>query len=230
MSKNNQDEIQLRAGTPEDAEVCGRVCYEAFKMFADRHNFPTEIPTPEFSVELASMLLSHPGFYSVVAERDGEVIGSNYLDERGLIGGVGPITIDPKAWDSGIGRVLMRDVVDRAATRGMPGVRLNTASHHGRSVTLYSKVGFQVREPLVIMQGPQVRVEVSGTAVRPATKDDLEVSNRLCAMVHGHNRDAELHDAVAQTSALVVERGGRITVTTGTQNSMMRSHDQRLGR
>ena len=86
MSKNNQDEIQLRAGTPEDAEVCGRVCYEAFKMFADRHNFPTEIPTPEFSVELASMLLSHPGFYSVVAERDGEVIGSNYLDERGLIG------------------------------------------------------------------------------------------------------------------------------------------------
>jgi hypothetical protein len=28
------------------------------------------------------MLLSHPGFYSVVAELDGRVAGSNFLDER----------------------------------------------------------------------------------------------------------------------------------------------------
>ena len=83
MGNNIQTDIQLRAGIPEDADVCGRICYEAFKTFADHHNFPTEIPTPEFSVGIVSMMLSHPGFYSVVAERDGEVIGSNYLDERG---------------------------------------------------------------------------------------------------------------------------------------------------
>ncbi len=209
-------DMQLRAGIPEDAEVCGRICYEAFKIFADHHNFPTEIPTPEFSVGIVSMMLSNPGFYSVVAECEGEVVGSNYLDERGVIGGVGPITVDPKAWDSGIGRVLMRDVVDRAVTRGMPGVRLNTASHHGRSVTLYSKVGFQVREPLAVMQGPQVRTEIPGTAVRPATESDLEASNRVCTMVHGHDRGAEIQDAIVQSSAFVVERGDRITgYTTG---------------
>jgi hypothetical protein len=31
---------------------------------------------------VARMLLSHPGFYSVVAELDGRVAGSNFLDER----------------------------------------------------------------------------------------------------------------------------------------------------
>ena len=73
MGKKIQTDMQLRAGIPEDAEVCGRICYEAFKTFADHHNFPTEIPTPEFSVGIVSMMLSHPGFYSVVAEREGEV-------------------------------------------------------------------------------------------------------------------------------------------------------------
>ncbi len=216
MNNKNQSGIQLRAGTPEDAEACGRICYEAFKTFAAHHNFPTEIPTPEFAVGVVSMMLSHPGFYSVVAEREGKVIGSNFLDERGAIGGVGPITIDPQAGDSGIGGVLMRDIVERAATREMPGVRLNTASHHGRSVTLYSKTGFRVREPLVVMQGPQVRTEIPGTVVRPAAESDLEVCDRLCTLVHGHDRGGEVRDAIAQSSAYTVERGGRITgYTTG---------------
>jgi len=39
------------------------------------------------------MMLSKPGFYSVVAEQEGKVVGSNFLDERGLIAGVGPITL-----------------------------------------------------------------------------------------------------------------------------------------
>jgi len=216
MNNKIQSGIRLRAGTPEDAEVCGRICYEAFKTFADHHNFPTEIPTPGFAVGIVSMMLSHSGFYAVVAEREGEVVGSNFLDGRGPIGGVGPITINPQAWDSGIGSVLMRDVVEQAATREMPGVRLNTASHHGRSVTLYSKVGFRVREPLVIMQGAQVRTEIPGTSVRPATESDLGASSRVCKIIHGHDRGAEFQDAIEQSSAFVVERGGRITgYTTG---------------
>jgi hypothetical protein len=30
-----------------------------------------------------------------VAEQDGHILGSNFLDARSLIGGIGPITIDP---------------------------------------------------------------------------------------------------------------------------------------
>jgi hypothetical protein len=28
------------------------------------------------------MMLGHPGFYSLVAEVDGQVVGSNFLDEQ----------------------------------------------------------------------------------------------------------------------------------------------------
>jgi hypothetical protein len=43
-----------------------------------------------------------PGFYGVVAERDARIIGSNFLDERGTIAGIGPITVDPDVQNQGV--------------------------------------------------------------------------------------------------------------------------------
>src|SRR5690349_19239331 len=115
-------DVKLRPGTPEDAQTCGRICYEAFSTLAQEHNFPKEMSTPEFAVGVLSMLLGHPGFYSVVAEVNGNVVGSNFLDERSTIVGVGPVTVDPAVQNHGIGRVLMHDVMRRAADRGTPGI------------------------------------------------------------------------------------------------------------
>ena len=47
--------------------------------------------------------------------------------------------------------------------------------------------------------------------MRPARLDDLTVCNSLCFRIHGHDRGGELADAIAQGSASVVERAGRIT-------------------
>ena len=33
--------LTLRPGRPEDATMCGTICYEAFKTIAEQHNFPT---------------------------------------------------------------------------------------------------------------------------------------------------------------------------------------------
>ena len=52
------------------------------------------------------MLFSSPGFYCVVAESEGRIVGSNCLDERSLIAGIGPITVDPGAQNLGVGRKL----------------------------------------------------------------------------------------------------------------------------
>src|SRR5882757_11120788 len=87
--------IVLRSGTPPDAAVCGSICFEAFKAIDDEHNFPWDFPSAEVATAVLTMLLSNPGFYSVVAEKDGNVVGSNFLDDRGPIAGVGPITVDP---------------------------------------------------------------------------------------------------------------------------------------
>jgi GNAT superfamily N-acetyltransferase len=128
--------ILLRPGTPMDAAVCGPICVEAFKAIDDEHNFPWDFPSAEVATGLLTMMLSNPGFYSVVVEKEGNVIGSNFLDERGPIAGVGPITVDPAAQNQTIGRRLMGAVLDRASERHAAGVRLLQSAFHNRSLCL----------------------------------------------------------------------------------------------
>jgi GNAT superfamily N-acetyltransferase len=151
------------------------------------------------------------GFYSVVAEVNGGVVGSNFLDERSTVVGVGPVTVDPKVQDGGVGRALMQDVLRRAADRGAPGVRLLQAAYHNRSLSLYAKLGFDVREPLATLQGSALGLKVPGYVVRPATTGDAAACNGLHLRLHGYEREQELLDAIAQKTATVVEHGGGIT-------------------
>jgi GNAT superfamily N-acetyltransferase len=204
-------DLELRPGSLEDAETCGRICYEAFAAIARQHDFPPDLPTPEAGVGLLSMLLGHPGFYSVVAEAKGQVVGSNFLDERSLITGVGPITVDPVIQDGGVGRALMQDVMRRATERTAPGIRLVQSAYHNRSLSLYAKLGFQVRDQLACMQGTPPQGGIPGYRTRPATPADVEACNTVCRQVHGHDRAGELTDALAQAAALVVEHDGRIS-------------------
>lgn len=205
-------EVSLRAGTPGDAETCGRICYEAFKEIAERHNFPPDFPSPEPAAGLMSYLLSHEEVYSVVAETGGRVAGSNFLWEGAVIYGVGPITVDPSVQNAAVGRRLMADVMRRARERRAAGVRLVQAAYHNRSLSLYTKLGFDTREPLSALQGGALGLEIQGRAVRPATVDDLDACNRLCHSVHGFERGRELLDAIRQGTASVVESsGGRLT-------------------
>jgi len=201
----------LRRGTVEDATACGRICYEAFKAIATEHNFPPDFPSPDVGAGLLSQLLANPGFYGVVAELNGKVIGSNFLDERDAISGLGPITVDPKAQNHGTGRQLMLAALRRSEERGFVGVRLVQSGYHCRSLSLYIKLGFDVREHLCCVQGPAINETTSDYAVRAATEGDIEACNRLCIRVHGHHRGGELGDAVRRGTASVVERAGRIT-------------------
>ena len=116
--------IELRRGAPDDSVKCGLICFEAFKSLADQHGFPPDFPSPEIASGLLSMLLPHPGFYAVVAIGDGEIVGSNFMDERSEIVGIGPISVDPATQKRGVGRLLMEHALDRAAERRAPGVRL----------------------------------------------------------------------------------------------------------
>ena len=150
--------VTIRHTTPEDAAICGRICFEAFSAINAHHNFPPEIPSAEAAAGLLGMLFSHPNFYTVVAEVDGHIVGSNCLDERSAIAGVGPITVDPSEQNQGVGRVLMDAVLDRAREADFAGVRLVQSAFHGRSLSLYSKLGFEVREPLAVMRGPVIGV------------------------------------------------------------------------
>ena len=201
----------LRPGNAEDTKRCGAICYEAFKTIAEQHNFPPDFPSPEVATALLTGLLAHPGFYAVVAELDGRVVGSNFLDERSTVAGIGPITVDPAVQNRTVGRQLMQHVLDRVMQRRFPGVRLVQAAYHNRSLSLYARLGFVAREPLSTMQGTPLAVQIPGYTVRPATERDLDACNQVCVQVHGHDRRGELLDAITQGTATVVEHGGRIT-------------------
>jgi predicted N-acetyltransferase YhbS len=203
--------IRIRRATPEDADTCGHICYEAFATINTQHNFAPELPTPQVGVGLLKMLFSHPYFYCVVAELDGQIVGSNCLDERSVIAGIGPITVEPAVQNRSIGRMLMQAVLDRAHERSFPGVRLLQGAFHNRSLSLYTKLGFITREPTSVMQGVPLKRTIEGYAVRPATESDLGSAARVCEKVHGHSRTGELRDGIAQNTAVVVERYGRVT-------------------
>jgi hypothetical protein len=157
------------------------------------------------------MMFASPDFYCVVAEVDGRIVGSNCLDERSAVRGVGPITIDPGAQNLGVGRKLMQAVMDRARERGASGVRLVQAAFHNRSLSLYTSLGFDIREPLSCMQGQTVERSIPGCEVRPAKHGDADACNALSLRVHGFDRGVDLAQAIEEGTARVVERGGRIT-------------------
>ena len=203
--------IRLRPGTCEDANACGPICYAAFKAIADQHNFPPDFPSSEIATTLLSELLAHPNVYGVVAELDNRVVGSNFVDERSMIAGIGPITVDPVVQNDGLGRLLMQDVLDRATERGAAGVRLLQAAYHNRSLALYARLGFQARDVVACMQGPSIGASIPGYHVRAAAEADLDACNQVCLKVHGHERGGELRDAIVQGSAVVVEHDKRIT-------------------
>lgn len=208
--------LNLRPGTPADAQAVGKILYEAFYAIATKHNFPPDIPSPEFGIELANMLLKMPGLYSVVAERDGRIVGSNFMSERDPVSGIGPITVDPAAQDSHIGKQLMRDVVNRARGNGSSSIRLVQSAYHTRSMCLYAKLGFEVREPLACMTGAPLNLKLAAYSVRKAAPADLEACCQLCFFTHGFTRRVEIEQAIEHGVATVAEFAGRIVAYSTT--------------
>jgi predicted N-acetyltransferase YhbS len=204
-------QIRIRRAVPEDADLCGPICYEAFAAINKRHRFPPDLDSPEAGVGFLRVAFSHPGFFGVVAESEGQIVGSNCLDERSTIAGVGPISVMPSLQDRSIGRMLMRAVMDRAHERGFPGVRLLQSAFHNRSLALYTKLGFDAREPISLLQGPPIKKAFEGWWVRPAREGDLEAATQVCENVHGHSRAGELKDGIRQGTAFVVEHRGRVS-------------------
>ena len=204
-------ELILRPGVIEDARECGRICYEAFKSIADQHNFPPQMPSLEIATALITMRLSHSDFYSVVAELDGQIVGSIFLDERSIIAGASLLSVDPLVMNGTIGRQLMQAIIKRADQPRFPGLRGVVIAWHYRALALYAKLGFNSPETFSAMQGKPLALSISGYDIRPARNMDLPTCNQLCYRVHGHDRAGELVDAIRQETANVVERQGRIT-------------------
>lgn len=205
--------ITLRPGTPADVAACSRICFEAFGDINKRHGFPSDMPVPDVATGLMNMVLNHPHVFGVVAEVGGRVVGSNFLWEAEPVMGVGPITVDTSVQGRAVGKRLMERVLERARERNAAGVRLVQAAFNTRSMSLYTKFGFDVREPLVCVNGETNPdpAAVPGHRVRAMTTADVDACAELSTRVHGHARRAEVEFGLSQGTARVAEHGGRVS-------------------
>ncbi len=208
---SHDEALVLRPARSADAAACGAIAFRAFETIASRHGFPPDFPDPQTATALVASLVDDPGVYVVVAERNGVVVGSNALHEQGPVAGIGPITVAPDLQNAGVGRRLMEDVLRRVDERGRVAVRLVQAAYHARSLSLYAKLGFAIREPLATLQGKPPALALPGFRIRALEVGDVAACDELCRAVHGHDRRGEVVGAVASGTGVVVERSGGVT-------------------
>lgn len=192
-----------------DIEPAAQIAFAAFAGIADRHGFPRDFPDVDAARAMVGGFASHPSIWGVVAEVGGRVVASNFLDERGPVRGVGPITVDPTAQAAGVGRLLMTAALERAA--GASSVRLLQDSFNVGSLSLYASLGFDVVEQTVVVAGVPSGAPSPSVTVRRMTAADLVECERLCIAVHGFERSVELRDALdaPDMTPVVAVRDGR---------------------
>jgi GNAT superfamily N-acetyltransferase len=200
-----------------DAEICGKIGYEAHKAISSRHGYPSEQPSEEFGIGLIKMLLGNPNSWGVLAERQGKILGSIFLHRfpPSSVAAIGPLTVHPSAEGIGVGRKLMDAALTQSRKENYDQIRLVQSPSHIRSFVLYTKCGFVLREPLFLIQGQPLKgrnIDTRNADVRLIRDDnDISACNELCKLAHRFSREMELRQAKDQGVATMIERGGVIT-------------------
>jgi predicted N-acetyltransferase YhbS len=204
----------IRSIRQDDAEMCGKIGFQAHKAISSAHGYPSEQPSLEFAVGMIRTLLANPNSWGALAERDGQILGSIFLHlfPASPVAAIGPLTVDPSA-QGGVGRALMEASLTEARKRSYDQVRLVQSPSHLRSFVLYTKCGFILREPLFLMRGnPVPSIVGKKHDVRAARSEDISACNEICISVHGFSREIELRQAIDQQVASVnIDNTGNIT-------------------
>ena len=156
----------------------------------------------------AGFFIHNPSCFSIVAEAGEGVVGSCFLDERNSIRGVAIVSVDPAAQGQGVGRKLMEALLERS--RGSRGVRLVQFAFNTSSLALYASLGFEVKEPLLLMRGRPGSEALRDVEVRRMRSQDLNACGALCEKVHGFERTNEVRDWLQIFTPFVALRGNRV--------------------
>lgn len=212
MARANESAEKLTIAPIEAGHMkeLGRICFEAFRSIHDKHGFERDFPTLEAGQGVIDFLASRDDFHGVAAILGDKPVGSNFISFTDPVAGVGPITVDPERHERGIGRALMNAVLDAARERGVESIRLMQDSFNSRSLSLYASLGFDVREPVALMQAAPA--DVANATIRPAAAEDVAAMDALCVEKYKVSRGNEIGNAIKYGfTPLVAERGGRIT-------------------
>jgi GNAT superfamily N-acetyltransferase len=204
-------EIAIRPATNADAEACGRICHEGFRVVTDRHGYPPVFASVEVATRRLAAFIANPSVFALVAELRGEgrIAGFNFLSERDPIRAIGPIAVDPSLHGYGIGRRLIQAALDRA--QGAPSVRLVQESYNLESLSLYASLGFDAREVYTVVTGTPAPASLTPDwEVRPLRDGDSPACEALQLRVLGFSRMNELRETLAIGAPVAALREGRL--------------------
>jgi GNAT superfamily N-acetyltransferase len=203
--------FSIRAAVAGDAAACAATAYAAHARASATHNFPSELPTLEIATRFIRSKLEHRGCRGYVAEKDGYVVGSVFVSgvDDCPAGAIGPLTVEP-AHEGCVGSALMQEAVAEAARMGIVQLRLIQSPAHLRSLALYTKAGFDLCEPLLVVTNTDLTHAADNSGLRQATLADDSDCACLCRKVYGFARKVELNEAIRANTARVLERNDRI--------------------
>ena len=163
--------------------------------------------------EFLAFATSQPGCSPVVAEADGEIVGTGIGTLHGTVGWIGTIFV-AKAWRrQGIGRELTQQVIDRVAAGGAQTFVLVATADGSR---LYATMGFEVQTRYQVFTAPGLperggpsEGDREDAIVRPYSPADLDPIVALDREGTGEDRrDTIARFAAAETSRVLVRPDG----------------------
>ena len=136
--------MQIRDATPEDAEAIAAAEEETRRTPGLLVGLPGEIPVEAYRAKIAK--LAQDGRY-VVAEEHGAPVGHALLDPMPMRANAHVFTltivVHPGHVERGIGRALLRDLLDWAQRDARVGkIELNVRAGNPRAQHLYRSLGF----------------------------------------------------------------------------------------
>jgi GNAT superfamily N-acetyltransferase len=138
----------------------------------------------------------------LVAERDGEIVGTGVGSAHGSVGWVGTIFVEPAKRGSGLGRAMTRAVIDELESRGCRTLLL-IATPMGRPV--YEREGFAILDDQIrfSIDGLPETDEPPDPGIRPFRPADLGAIAALDRYATGEDRRAVLASLLAPSSTWV---------------------------
>ena len=186
----------MRRVTPADAQACGDICYRV-RGHRRAHNFPPDFPSAEVAVGLLTALLSRP---DVIPSSPSLAAASSAAISCGSPRGSpasarSPSTLTGRT--ARVGRALMLDVMARARTGRVCGHSAGAVGVPQPIAVALHQARLRCPRAARRFQGTAIGATLAGFPVRPATPADLDGCDALCRAVHGHDRSAEVREAIA---------------------------------
>ena len=156
---------------------------------------------------------TQPQCIPVVADDDGEIVGSGVGTANGPVGWIGAIFVDERVRRRGIGRGLTDAVIAGLEAAGCRTLAL-VASDEGRQ--LYAGMGFSLQTSYATLEAFGTGVEAAeGDAVRPFEGADLDAMAMLDREATGEDRRHLLaRFATAESARVLIGASGVVDAFT----------------